>query len=139
MRWATIAGPWPRAHPPKENSCTSCANAPPSVRSFPGQAEVADRDRPPADALGGAVAVGEGVELLDIAERMAGLLLDPLAQARLQRPVGALERSGRQAAAVSSVNMRGTPSVTATITAISSAAMGTCDSGQFGSNPLFSE
>src|SRR6185312_15320862 len=48
------------------------------------QAEIADRDR--AAALG-AVAVGEGIKLLDIAQRMMRLPLDPAAQAGLERAV----------------------------------------------------
>jgi len=44
----------------------------------------------------GAFAVGEGVELLDIAQAVLGLGLDPAAQTRLQRAVQHLERPGRQ-------------------------------------------
>ena len=44
----------------------------------------------------GARAIGEGVELLDIAQRMMGLALDPGAQAGLQRGMIAFERTGRQ-------------------------------------------
>ena len=58
------------------------------------QAEIADRDH--AAGIATPVAIGEGVELLDIADRLAGLLLDPVAQARLQRAVHQLERSRRQ-------------------------------------------
>ncbi len=57
------------------------------------QAEIADGDHPLArfrPAL-----VGEGVELLDIAERMVGLLLHPGPHAGLQRAVGQLERARR--------------------------------------------
>ncbi len=59
------------------------------------QAEIADRDHAAARCRR-PVAVGEGVELLDIAERMMGLLLHPGAQAGLQRAVRQLERAGRQ-------------------------------------------
>ena len=45
-------------------------------------------------------AIGESVELLDIAERMAGLRLDPCPQPRLQRTVRKLERAARQRAVV---------------------------------------
>jgi hypothetical protein len=40
--------------------------------------------------------VGEGVELFDIAERAAGLRLDPGSQAHLQRAVLELKRTARQ-------------------------------------------
>src|SRR3954471_20635391 len=50
---------------------------------LPGQAEITDRDHSPPGILRGAVAIGEGVELLDVAERMVGLLLHPSAQAGL--------------------------------------------------------
>jgi hypothetical protein len=46
------------------------------------------------------VAVGEGVELLDIAEGMVGLRLDPGAQARLQRAMTLFERAGGQGGAI---------------------------------------
>ena len=44
---------------------------------FAGQAQIADRDRMRRLGLSAAPAIGERVELLDIAERMAGLRLDP--------------------------------------------------------------
>ena len=47
-----------------------------------------------------AVAVGEGIELLDIAQRMMGLAFDPGAHAGLQGRVIALERAGGQQGAV---------------------------------------
>ena len=52
-------------------------------RRFGSQAKVGNRDHPLARAAVGAVAVGKGVELFDIAQRMARLLLDPRAQAGL--------------------------------------------------------
>src|SRR5690606_27192254 len=55
------------------------------------QAQIADRDDAAVGA--GAVAVGEGVELLDIAEGVSGLALDPGAQAHLQGAVRRLERA----------------------------------------------
>ena len=67
-------------------------------RLLAGQAKIADRDDLLAGA--GAVLVGEGVELLDIAERQPGLPLDPGAQARLQRAMFDLERPRRQRALV---------------------------------------
>src|SRR5262249_5746705 len=60
------------------------------------ESEVGDRHEAPAGAGFRAVAVGEGVELLDIAQRMVGLALDPGAQAGLQRRMIAFERSGRK-------------------------------------------
>src|SRR5260221_1708820 len=42
-----------------------------------GETEIADRDDMAPDAGLGPVAIGEGIELLDIAERMMGLSLDP--------------------------------------------------------------
>src|SRR5208283_1800753 len=64
------------------------------------QAEVADRDRTGAVRCVATVGIGEGVELLDIAERMSRLPLDPGAQTRLQRAVSDLERARRQRPAV---------------------------------------
>jgi hypothetical protein len=51
---------------------------------FAGQAQIADRDRVRRLCIAGPPAIGERVELLDIAERMAGLRLDPCPQSRLQ-------------------------------------------------------
>ena len=48
----------------------------------------------------GAIAVGEGVKLLDIAQRMMGLALDPGPQPDLERPMARLERAGGQRLAV---------------------------------------
>ena len=47
-----------------------------------------------------ASAVGEGIELLDIAKGMAGLRLDPCPQSRLQRAVRKFERAARQRAGI---------------------------------------
>src|SRR6185437_14514250 len=58
------------------------------------QAQIADRNHPPA--ILGAVAVGESVELLHIAERVVGLALDPIAQPGLERTVAGLEGPRRQ-------------------------------------------
>ena len=63
---------------------------------FAGQAQIADRDRMRRAGIAGPPAIGEGVELLDIAERMAGLRLDPRPQSRLQRTVRKFERAARQ-------------------------------------------
>src|SRR3546814_20324003 len=53
------------------------------------QGEIADGDdaRPTGELARVAVTVGEGVELLDIAQVEPRLLLNPTAQARIQRPV----------------------------------------------------
>jgi len=67
---------------------------------FAGQAEIADRDRMRRLGISAASPVGERVELLDIAERMAGLRLDPRPQTRLQRAMRKLERAARQRAGV---------------------------------------
>ena len=48
----------------------------------------------------GAITVGEGVELLDIAERQSRLPLNPGPQPRLQRTMGELERPGGQGALI---------------------------------------
>src|SRR3954462_4409720 len=50
--------------------------------------------------ISAASAIGESVELFDIAEWMAGLRLDPCPQSRLQRTVGKFERAARQRAVV---------------------------------------
>ena len=65
-----------------------------------GQAQIADRDRMRRLGVSSPPAIGESVELLDIAERMAGLRLDPCPQSRLQRTVRKLERAARQRAVV---------------------------------------
>ena len=62
-----------------------------------GQAEIADRD---AAGVGVAVGVGERVQLLEEAELASGLLLGPVADGGLQRPVTGAQRSGRQPARV---------------------------------------
>ena len=66
----------------------------------PGEGQIADRHRAQTGMT--AIAIGEGVELLDMTERMAGLALHPAAQAglqramlRLQRPRGQRARPGR--------------------------------------------
>src|SRR5262249_2913986 len=64
------------------------------------EGEVADRDgvRAAIAVLGVTAAVAERVELLDIADREAGLLLDPAAQADLEGVVcQRIERTRRQA------------------------------------------
>ena len=60
------------------------------------EAEVADRDGARAVGRGATIGISEGVELLQVAKRMAGLPLDPCAQPALQGPVPDLERTGRQ-------------------------------------------
>ena len=67
---------------------------------FAGEAQIADRDRMRRLGVAGPSAIGKGVELLDIAERMPGLRLDPRPQPRLQRAVRKLERTARQRAGV---------------------------------------
>src|SRR6185312_14858465 len=85
--------------PPREGSGTSCASRIGIARGsrLAGQSQIADRDR--AAALG-AVAVGESVELLDIAQRMMRLALDPAAQAGLERAMLGFEGTRRQRPAV---------------------------------------
>jgi hypothetical protein len=64
-----------------------------------GQPKIGDRN----DAIAHrrfAVAVSERIELLDIAQRMMGLPLDPGAHAALQGRMIALERAGGQQGAV---------------------------------------
>jgi hypothetical protein len=65
-----------------------------------GQAEIADRDRPRPVGVAAPVAIGEGVELLDVAEGAPRLPLHPGAQTRLQRAMPDLERPRRQRQAV---------------------------------------
>src|SRR5262245_9717635 len=65
-----------------------------------GERQIADRDRvrPAVALLGMAAAIAERVELLDIADREAGLRLDPAAQADLEGVVlKRIERTGREA------------------------------------------
>nr|WP_272213496.1 hypothetical protein [Marinicella sp. W31]MDC2879454.1 hypothetical protein [Marinicella sp. W31] len=66
------------------------------------------------------VAVGEGVELFEIADRMARLALHPGAQPALQAAVGTFERAGGQSLPMRTVITRGASSVSAVKTAISS-------------------
>ncbi|KTT92323.1 hypothetical protein NS44R_14660 [Mammaliicoccus sciuri] len=61
-----------------------------------GQAEIADRNAMRPLGVAGPAAVGKGVELRDIAERVAGLRLDPGPQRGLQRAMRELERAARQ-------------------------------------------
>src|SRR6266436_3278057 len=61
-----------------------------------GQAEIADRNQPLPGAVTGAITVREGIKLLDIAEWMMGLALDPGSQADLKSPMARLERAGGQ-------------------------------------------
>src|SRR5262249_32374107 len=51
---------------------------------FARQAKIADGNETPCRPLSSPVAIGESVKLFDIAERMTGLLLDPLPQPGLQ-------------------------------------------------------
>src|SRR5579859_697991 len=62
---------------------------------FARQPQIAERYHPVAVARR-AVAVGEGVELLDIAQRLVRLRLDPGAQAQFERAVILLQRPRRQ-------------------------------------------
>ena len=64
------------------------------------QAEIADRDRARAAGVAATIAIGEGVELLDVAEGVAGLPFHPGAQTRLQRAALDLEGARRQREAV---------------------------------------
>jgi len=61
-----------------------------------GQPEIADRDAVCRVGAAGSSGIRKSVELLDIAERMAGLRFDPGAQTRLQRAVLEFERTARQ-------------------------------------------
>ena len=74
--------------------------APAGRRPLARQPEIGDRHDAPARTCRRAVAVGKGVELLDIAQRMVGLALDPGAQAGLQGRMIALEWTGGQQRAV---------------------------------------
>jgi len=58
--------------------------------------QVAYRNRPAAKDLIVPVAVSEGVELLQIADRMAGLVLNPFTQPALQGSMTHLEGPRRQ-------------------------------------------
>src|SRR5215831_19021742 len=58
---------------------------------LPGQPEIADRNQPFPGTVTGAIAVREGIELLDIAKRMMGLALDPGPQADLEGAMTRLE------------------------------------------------
>ena len=69
-------------------------------QAFAGETEIADRHDALPSVRGRPVAVGEGVELLDIAQRMVGLSFDPGAQAALQRRMFGRKGSGRQERAV---------------------------------------
>jgi len=62
------------------------------------QGEIGDRQRRVfrRGRRGKPVAIAEGVKLLDIAETLAGLALDPTSEADLQRAVLGLERTGGQ-------------------------------------------
>ena len=78
------------------------------------QGEIGDRDLPGAAAAlaGIAVAVAEGVELLDVAQSEAGLLAHPAAQAAVERAVVLrLERAEGQGllGRVARSEPRGTP------------------------------
>ena len=64
----------------------------PGLRCLTHQAEIADRDHALARGIR-PVAIGKRVELLDIAQRLTGLLLDACAKARLQRPMTGLENA----------------------------------------------
>ncbi|MOA01929.1 hypothetical protein D3C78_1213560 [compost metagenome] len=66
---------------------------------FARQAQIADRHDARARFVG-TVAVGKGVELFYIAQRMMGLRFHPGAQASLQRTMRQFERPGRQGACV---------------------------------------
>src|SRR5258708_39367278 len=66
-----------------------------AVRGFARQPQVADRDHARPAGIG-AIAIGKGVELLHVAQRVMGLLLHPGAQASLQRTVSHLERPDRK-------------------------------------------
>jgi hypothetical protein len=55
------------------------------------------------------IGIGEGVELFDIAKRMARLPLDPGSQARLERAMANLERARRQGAPVLDRHRERTP------------------------------
>jgi hypothetical protein len=57
--------------------------------------KIADGNHAGRRTLSSSIAVGEGIELFDIAEGMSRLLLDPSAQSCLERAVTELERSGR--------------------------------------------
>src|SRR5262249_37339180 len=67
-------------------------------RLLAGKAWVADRDDSCAGE--GAVAVGKGIELFDIAQRMPCLTFDPGSEPRLQRAVRNFKRTGRKGRAV---------------------------------------
>src|SRR3546814_15374576 len=77
------------------------------------QGEIADGNhaRPAGELARVAVAVGEGVELLDIAQVESRLLLNPTPQARTQRPVVLrLDRDARQCAPTN-LPLLGSPTV----------------------------
>ena len=84
------------------------------------QAQIAHRHDPRA-RLVGAVAIGEGVKLLDVTERMMRLRLDPGAQPACSERCDSSNGPAGKARASSVVSTLGSPLVTATSTATSSA------------------
>ena len=121
---------------PRENTRTSARNRAPAgsvprLRAHARQGEIADGDDVGAFVARRRVpaAVAEGVELLDIAERKAGLLGHEVAQADFQRAVeqrveAARGRPARSSPCVRAARMRGVFASTATTAAARPISMG---------------
>ena len=89
---------------------------------FLDEAQVPDRQVPRIAGIPAAIAVPEGIKLLDIADREAGLRGDPAPQAQIERGIdfrvrGPEGRAGMPSPGWVVVKIRGSPAVTATMTA----------------------